>query len=285
VKLCYLSRGGSVHDETWLTELRKYFEVVTVFDKSVPRNRHTIDIIQAGPIMPTGSWGHALQTVTGVPLVLMSWGHDVLEPEYQPSTLTYILDFADLLICDSNVVREKLLSLRSTPCPVVQFPWGVDLEQFIPQDSGNTRPKLLTTRRRGLDVVRKAHTAANGAAGLLISVSLEHEKMPKMYHESDLYICASPSDGSSVSLLEAMACGLPVIVYDSAGNREWVQQGVNGWLCEDVNSFAQAIVEAARMGPAERKRMGEANRAVVEARADWHKNFLKLVEVYHGLGK
>ena len=268
MKVCYLTPSNSVHDDTWLSELRKYFEVVA--DEA--------DIYQAGPLFTKA----AFAAVEGLrPLVGMSWGFDILEDK--SARTAFAVQHSDLLLSDSNVVSEKLQELGAKR--IHQIPWGVDLEQFIPQDSGNTRPKLLTTRRRGLDVVRKAHTAANGAAGLLISVSLEHEKMPKMYHESDLYICASPSDGSSVSLLEAMACGLPVIVYDSAGNREWVQQGVNGWLCEDVNSFAQAIVEAARMGPAERKRMGEANRAVVEARADWHKNFLKLVEVYHGLGK
>ena len=40
---------------------------------------------------------------------------------------------------------------------------------------------------------------------------------------------ASLSDGSSVSLMEAMASGLPVLVSDIPGNREWVTEE-NGWL-------------------------------------------------------
>ena len=278
MKVCYLTPGGSVHDETWLSELRKYFEVVTptLLD---PRIR--ADIVQAGPLYDYGPKGVWYATETGAKFVAMSWGYDVLEPR-SDRVLSMVLEDSHIALSDSNVVTERLKSLGARR--VHQIPWGVDLEKFTPApiESGAF---FLATRKRGWEMVERAIELAAPALDFACEFELHqhhaHDDMPRSYRGANFYICGSPSDGSSVSLLEAMACGLPVIVYDSPGNREWVT-AENGWLCDSVDSFAQAIIEAARMSPTERKRMGEANRAVVEQRADWHRNFEKLVEVYHG---
>jgi glycosyltransferase involved in cell wall biosynthesis len=88
-------------------------------------------------------------------------------------------------------------------------------------------------------------------------------------------------DGSSVSLMEALACGLPALVSDIPANREWVTDGVNGWLFPDgdVYALAAAILRAydERMNLAE---IGRAARAAAEEKADWKKNFQKLLEAY-----
>ncbi len=57
--------------------------------------------------------------------------------------------------------------------------------------------------------------------------------LPGFYRAADLYVSASHSDGSSVSLMEALGSGLPVVVSDIPGNLEWIQDGKNGWLFED----------------------------------------------------
>jgi len=50
---------------------------------------------------------------------------------------------------------------------------------------------------------------------------------------ADLYVSPAHVDGSSVSLLEAMACGLPAIVSDIPANLEWIKEGENGWIFPD----------------------------------------------------
>ncbi|MCA1954616.1 MAG: glycosyltransferase family 4 protein [Anaerolinea sp.] len=105
--------------------------------------------------------------------------------------------------------------------------------------------------------------------------------LPGYYHASDLYISASHSDGSSVSLMEALASGVPVLVSDIPGNREWITPGVQGWLFPDGDDVAlsEGILNALRQR-SELPAMGRAGRALAEQRADWRKNFARLLEGY-----
>ncbi len=105
--------------------------------------------------------------------------------------------------------------------------------------------------------------------------------LPRYYRSADLYVAATHSDGSSISLLEAMACGRPVLVSDIPGNCEWVTPGENGWLFPegDAPALAQAILHAYEQR-GQLPEMGRKARQVVEQRADWEQNFPKLFQAY-----
>jgi glycosyltransferase involved in cell wall biosynthesis len=98
---------------------------------------------------------------------------------------------------------------------------------------------------------------------------------------ADLYVSPAHVDGSSVSLMEALACGLPCLVSDIPANREWVTEGVNGWLFQDgdVNGLAARILLIMN-GRESLGKVGEAARRVAEEKADWSKNFQKLLKAY-----
>lgn len=108
-----------------------------------------------------------------------------------------------------------------------------------------------------------------------------NDRMPEVYRAADLYVSASHSDGSSISLLEAMACGLPALVSDIPGNREWVLPGDNGWwfTTGHSQSLADGLRKAAE-GRAELKAMGGRSRTIAELRADWEENFQVLMRAY-----
>ena len=106
--------------------------------------------------------------------------------------------------------------------------------------------------------------------------------LPRWYHMADIYISPSHVDGTSVTLLEALASGLPCLVSDIPGNRDWIEEGVNGWTFRDgdVDNLAEKILLAIKS----RRlfgRIGKAARKTAEERADWSKNFGKLLEVYN----
>lgn len=105
--------------------------------------------------------------------------------------------------------------------------------------------------------------------------------LPGYYRSSNLYVSASHSDGTSISLLEAMACGCPVLVSDIPGNREWVEHGVQGWFFKDgdANDLARAIIDAADKSNT-LAGMGVEARRLAERRANWSKNFPSLLKAY-----
>jgi len=77
---------------------------------------------------------------------------------------------------------------------------------------------------------------------------IPHEKMPDLLAEADIYISTSSTDGTSVSLLEAMAAGVFPIVTAIPSNLEWVVDGKNGFLVsvESEDTLAKRILEAIR---------------------------------------
>ncbi len=110
--------------------------------------------------------------------------------------------------------------------------------------------------------------------------------LPNWYHMADVYISPSHVDGSSVSLMEALACGLPCLVSDIPANKEWVIENENGWLFRDgdANHLAEKILAAI----SQREKLPEVSRASrrsAEMRADWKKNAEVLMNVYRSLGE
>lgn len=122
-------------------------------------------------------------------------------------------------------------------------------------------------------------------AGLLGRVRLPGRvpegQIHHLYQTADLYISPSHVDGSSVSLMEAMASGMPVLVSDIPANREWVHDDVNGWLFRDgdAENLAERIIWIAGH-PAALHRISRAARKTAEQRADWKRNFRVLLEAY-----
>jgi glycosyltransferase involved in cell wall biosynthesis len=105
--------------------------------------------------------------------------------------------------------------------------------------------------------------------------------LPRWYRKADLFVSPSHVDGSSVSLMEALACGLPALVSDIPANKEWVREDANGWLFPDGN--AQALADKILAVVANRHKLARislAARKTAEERADWSKNFPILLSTY-----
>ncbi len=231
----------------------------------------------------------------------------------------YTLERSAYFVSDARVSRDKAVAFGMDPKKTVIFPWGIDLEHFHPKPastnrkSANQQITLFCSRTweaiYGVDVLAKAfvkvavsHPNVNlillggGSQGrkirqILMNANLlervhfggqvAQASLPRWYHMADLYISPSHVDGSSVSLMEALASGLPCLVSDIPGNREWIEDGVNGWLFRDgdAEDLADKILYALK-NRRSFKKIGEAARRTAEQKADWQKNFGKLLEAY-----
>jgi len=104
---------------------------------------------------------------------------------------------------------------------------------------------------------------------------LRGNELAAAYASADIFVFPSTTDTFGNVILEAQACGLPVVVSDSGGPKELVQDKGNGLITKshDVEDFARAI-RALVTNPALRERMGKSARNSVVDRS-WPNAFGK----------
>jgi glycosyltransferase involved in cell wall biosynthesis len=132
------------------------------------------------------------------------------------------------------------------------------------------------------DKVHAVITANALEDAVTLTGRLAEASLKEQFEDADIYLSSALTDGTSVSLLEAMAHGLPVVVTDAPGNREWVEHDRAGWLARagDAQAFATGLLRAANLDDQARNRIAVHNRALVEERADWHANARSLLAAY-----
>lgn len=234
---------------------------------------------------------------------------------------------ADGFFCDCDAVRTAALGFAAMPdSRMAQFPWGIETGHFSsrgPIPPGfRFEPNavvLICTRSweplYGIDVLLEAFRQANRVDRRLRLLLLGQGSMAEAVHSfvskaklNDVvmtpghvsraelpdwlraakgYVSCALADGTSVSLLEAMATGLPAMVTDIASNREWITEGENGWLAAAgcPEDFAGKMLQLAGLDPSEREAIGQQNQNIVATRADWDKNFPILLDLYERIVK
>jgi glycosyltransferase involved in cell wall biosynthesis len=65
---------------------------------------------------------------------------------------------------------------------------------------------------------------------------LSQTELAAYYASSDLFVFPSQTETFGNVTLEALASGIPVLAFDCAAARDWVQHGINGWLVPENNS-------------------------------------------------
>jgi glycosyltransferase involved in cell wall biosynthesis len=281
------------------------------------------DLIHAGPIQNCAF----IAVLSGFwPILAMSWGYDLVMDADKSAWMRWVTHYtlkrSAFFISDANVSRDKAVAFGMDPERTVIFPWGTDIEHFVPKKEGRGKKTANTNRKSitlfcsrtwesiySVDILAKAFVKVasvdpdvnlillgGGSQGTKIRQILmsggvmervhfgghvAQAVLPRWYHMVDLYISPSHVDGSSVTLMEALASGLPCLVSDIAGNREWIEDEVNGWLFRDgdVDDLAEKILNAIKKRKSFKK-ISEAARRTAEQKADWKKNFGKLLEVY-----
>ncbi len=163
--------------------------------------------------------------------------------------------------------------------PLYRVDWVV--EAFARASAREARLRLILAGSGSQrDQIRRLVEERCRAGSVDLAGALDPTAMGAWLEAADLYLSACPVDGTSVSLLEAMATGLAPVVADTPSNREWVEEGRTGWLAGSIEGLAGCLMEAAAAGPETRGRMGRSARLEVERRADWRRNLPRLGELY-----
>jgi glycosyltransferase involved in cell wall biosynthesis len=302
---------GVNHPLNWYSGYSLHKSLQSIIEEVKP------DLIHAGPIQSCAF----LSALTGFhPLISVSWGYDLLIDAERNGINHWITKYAlrnsDVLVGDCQTIRKKAEFFGTKPEQIVTFPWGIDLDHFKLSDikkADNGTFTLLSTRAwepiYGVDIIAHAFVKAvrevpqlrlvmlgngsqekelhrifstgNALEKVVFAGQVKQAELPSYYQNADLYVSATYSDGTSISLLEALACGTPALVSDLPGNQEWINPGVQGWLFPEGDSdrLKEGIFNAWN----NRDRlayMGKYARVLAESRADWNKNFPVLLEAY-----
>ncbi|WKZ41167.1 MAG: glycosyltransferase family 4 protein [Anaerolineales bacterium] len=277
------------------------------------------DLVHAGPIQTCAF----IAVLAGAsPLLTMSWGFDLMDDVHKgwiwEFATKYTLKRSTFFTSDANVTKDKAVTYGMDPEKTIVFPWGVDLEHFkkkeerrkgdgfvlfcnrswesrygvdvlarafvkVAQQRDDVRLLLLSGGSQGANI-RKILQAGGVEKYVTFGGQVSQTDLPRWYHMADVYISPSHVDGSSVSLMEALACGLPCLVSDIPANKEWIVEGENGWLFRDGDADHLAEKILAAMNQRENlPEIGRASRRVAEMRADWKKNAEALMQVYRSL--
>ena len=109
-------------------------------------------------------------------------------------------------------------------------------------------------------------------------------ELPRYLSSADIYVSSSLSDGTSNSLLEAMACGLAPVVTDIPANQPWLNDGENGFLfpTRDYKTLASKIIHLLNNEEV-RENFSRRSQEIVQKKAQQQTEMKKLEGVYHEL--
>ena len=159
-----------------------------------------------------------------------------IEKKYKINSekINYIPNYIDIgLFRPLNIEKENRI------CTVAKLEKQKNLENLIEAVRG-LDIKLVIFGSGSLNKKLKSLAPAN----VKIIASVPNNDLPKEINKSRLFILASLYEGCPKALLEAMACGLPVIGADIEGIDEIIKHKENGYLCQtSVRSIREAIKE------------------------------------------
>jgi len=113
---------------------------------------------------------------------------------------------------------------------------------------------------------------------------VKSDELPAWLAKADVFVSTSFAEGLANSVVEAAACGLPVVTFACEGMEEVLKPGVNGFILP----FGDVVGLADRMQylmdhPEERNKMAVAARHTIENKFDEHQWVLSMVKTYESL--
>jgi glycosyltransferase involved in cell wall biosynthesis len=255
------------------------------------------------------------------PYIISCWGSDVMDfPNrglVQRVLLKGNLEKADRVLATSPTIEEYIHKVVQRD--VLITPFGINLQKFFPQETAHPFEKgsLVIGTIKSLEKVYCIDVLIAAFAEVLKHLphsrlllvgegterqpleqqcldlgisdkvlfkgSVEHEEIPRYHNMIDIFVNVSAYESFGVSVLEAMACGKAVIVTNTGGLAEIIENESEGAKI-DVGDKKSLIKQVIRLAdPVIRKQMGIQARQKVERRYDWKENIKEMISVYNSL--
>lgn len=268
-----------------------------------PRLKQLWSILEEADVLVCSLWhsvviGSLLGRILDVPLIL-SWKHNTDEQHFVETNLLRVgYRNSDHILVDSEAVATVMRERYSIDPGIVSvLPLaGVDIDQFTPDPS---TPKfrtgdVITVGTVGRFVPQKGYIDLFECADRLgpsfefhvvggnrkTAVRTFNVAPPEnvvfhdfvvditnLYNSVDIYFQPSRYEGLCITVIEAMACGLPVVASAVGGIRESTVHGTTGYLASPgaIDEFTRYLTDLSKSS-IKRRRFGKNGRDRVEAR-------------------
>ena len=245
-------------------------------------------------------------------LVVTIHGDDTLIFD-QPSTHIALKACNHIIVVDKNIIP---LLKRHCTCRISFIPPGVDLSMFqyrqlqtkefcilfvgrLCEEKGIfdliTAVELLKSRLNHFRLLFVGSgPAAHQLQDAIHSKNLHHcvsvipavpySSMPDIYHSASVLVLPSYIEGTPLCVLEAMACGRPIVCTSVGNLPDIVKDGINGLLFQkgDATAMAEALLQLA-LDSELAETMGRASRIYIEKEYIWEKTAEKHITIYEQL--
>lgn len=253
------------------------------------------------------------------PYYVSVWGRDIFKFPLQGSLNRNIVDYtlkkADVICSTSHVMAKE--TNKYTDKKVYITPFGVDLNKFKPTEKDKKGDRLTIGTVKALsdkygiadliqafaDIYKKVPNAELLIVGdgpqraeyekqtkslgidsvTTFTGRVPNDKVPEYINKMDLFAVPSTEDSESfgVAAVEAMACGVPVVVSNVGGLPEVVLEGETGFVVEKENpdQLAQALLTL--MNDANlRRKLGQNGIKHVKDNYNWLENANSMLKLY-----
>jgi glycosyltransferase involved in cell wall biosynthesis len=192
-------------------------------------------------------------------------------------------ELADMILVPSEHAKRTFLAAGIPAAMLAALPYGVDLGVFEPIEKRDSKFRVLyagtLTLRKGAQYLLEAFRCFGDAnAELVLAGPLDPDFKPvlaryegrfryagvlpklelaSLYSSASVFVLPSLADSFSLGTLEAMACGLPVIVSENTGVAEFVEDGRQGFvvpvrdaraILEKLTYLRDNLIHTAEMG-------------------------------------
>lgn len=236
-----------------------------------------------------------LFTKVKVNFSIVCHGSDILVPPLPMITNklnAYALNRADKIFSVSDSISEKIFSIIGQRDNVFNGQYGVDIQL----DASNKNIDIISNRAytansrldyllealepfmsSGLKIifimpgVPDAHlkTLKHKYRAVTFYETVEYTQMLEFINRSKIYISATKSDGSSLSLLESLASKTIPLVSNIQANRSWVLDGVNGFLFNSKTEFRKKLDQVLELDSEQIDFINLCNRKLIENKANY----------------
>jgi glycosyltransferase involved in cell wall biosynthesis len=246
-----------------------------------------------------------------IPTVLTAWGSDVLILPKSNFLLKKMVRFnlrnADFLTSDSIYMAQEMEKIAPLKNRIIIANFGIDVTPITCEKENIIYSNRLHKKLYRVDKIIEAFSlfytnnntdwklviAATGTETDTLKIkaaelNLEHaiefvgwiqkEDNEKWYSKAKIWVSIPESDATSISLLEAMACGCIPVVSDLPANREWIQSGLNGIIVNDIES--DFISDALKLNLTEAINM---NKNRIEKDGTKASNRIKFIQLYQAI--